>query len=221
MTNPAATEGHKAISEGEALLQRASEHMARLRERFPIGEFAAAPRTMPPPPPEVPTLTAAELPTIPEMVERIVAAEAAGRHQLAALGLARLREHVEAQAHPEGWADFARSNIPLARDRIAALIGQMVHRGGMLRCTNCGTEARCPCGCGVPYAVDHPWANDTADTALERAAKALAAHPERSNRAIAAEIGVSYQTVRRARNAALGASPDVSLDVSTTEESSP
>jgi hypothetical protein len=207
--NPAVAEGHKQISEGEQLLRRASEAMERLRERFPIGEFVGAPRTMPPPPPES-TLVPA-LPSVVEMVERIVAAESAGRSKLAALGLARLREHVEAnpQAHPDGWATFARKEVPLARARVDELIGQMVHRGDVLRCTQCGTFAKCPCGCGVPYVSGHPWADpDTKATALERAAEAVAAHPEKSNRAIAAQIGVGAETVRRARAAAKAAAPD-------------
>jgi hypothetical protein len=222
MTNPA-TEGHKAISEAEAILQRASEYLDRLRERFPIGEFAGGARTMPAPPPEVPAPTAVQLPSTAAMVERIVAADIADRPMLAALGLARLREHIEADplSHPEGWAAFARKSLPLARDRIAALIGQMVHRGGMLRCTNCGTFAKCACGCGAPYAVDHPWAADPKSGALDRAVAAVTAHPERSNRAIAAEIGVSFETVRRARAAAKAAARHVSPNVSptTSEES--
>lgn len=220
--NPAAAEGHKQISEGELLLQRASEAMERLRERFPIGQCIDGPRTMPPPPrPDVPARAPA-LPSVVEMVERIVAAESAGRPKLAAMGLARLREHVEAnpQAHPDGWAAFARKEIPLARDRVAELIGQMVHRGAMLCCTQCGAGAKCPCGCGVPYVSDHPWANAdplTKATALERAAEAVAAHPEKSNRAIAAEIGVGHQTVRRARAAAKAAAPGGTVDGTVDE----
>jgi hypothetical protein len=62
-------------------------------------------------------------------------------------------------------------------------------------CTGCGAEANASCNCGkayVPKAV--------------RAAQAMAANPEKSDRAIAADIGVSPMTVRRAREA--GASYD-------------
>jgi hypothetical protein len=53
-------------------------------------------------------------------------------------------------------------------------------------CTQCGTEAACDCN--APYVP-----------ARERAAAAIVATPEKSNRAIAAEIGVSDKTVAAAR----------------------
>lgn len=62
-----------------------------------------------------------------------------------------------------------------------------------LSCTKCGSIADAACDCGSPYIP-----------ALARAAEAVAATPERSNRAIADDIGVSEPTVRRARTA----SPD-------------
>jgi hypothetical protein len=189
----------KNVADGEAIVQRASEQYGMLRrndqiERIRDRATFPAPRPMPP---------AADAPlSIAGMIEQIAQAEAHGRPVLAALGLARLREFHEATHPTEPWADFVRRQIPLARDRVDELIGRLVHRGALLRCTSCGTTARCPCGCGVPYASDHPWANAdplTKATALDRAAAAVAAHPEKSNRAIAAEIGVSEPTVRRAR----------------------
>jgi hypothetical protein len=180
----------KNVAEGEAIVQRASDQITRIQHRATFPE----PRPVPP---------AADEPlSIASMVEQITQAEARGRPVLAALGLARLREFHETTNPAVPWADFARRHIPLARDRVEALIGRMVHRGALLRCTSCGTTAKCPCGCGVPYLSDHPWANAdplTRESALERAAAAVAAHPEKSNRAIAAEIGVSEPTVRRAR----------------------
>jgi hypothetical protein len=62
-------------------------------------------------------------------------------------------------------------------------------------CTACGAEANASCACGKPYMP-----------AKQRAADAIAANPQKSNRAIADEIGVSEPTVRRARDAT--ASPD-------------
>jgi len=56
------------------------------------------------------------------------------------------------------------------------------------KCSACGTEATCECN--APYVP-----------AGERAAAAVAASPEKSNRAIAAEIGVSDKTVAAARKA--------------------
>jgi hypothetical protein len=58
-----------------------------------------------------------------------------------------------------------------------------------LTCSACGTEVNASCNCGKPYLP------------RQRAAEAVAAHPEKSNRAIADEIGASEATVRRARDA--------------------
>lgn len=57
-----------------------------------------------------------------------------------------------------------------------------------LACTGCGAFAQAACNCGVEYVP----------TGL-RAAAAVAANPGKSDRAIADEIGVSNQTVKRAR----------------------
>jgi hypothetical protein len=206
------TTARKNIAAGEAIVARASDQITRIAHRatFP------APRPVPPPASDEPLSIAA-------MVERIMQAQARYRPVLAALGLARLREFHEATHPTEPWSDFVRRHVPLARDRVDELIGRLVHRGALLRCTSCGTTAKCPCGCGVPYVSDHPWANAdpvTKATALERAAAAVAAHPEKSNRAIAAEIGVSFETVRRARAGRKAAAADVSPDVSP-ERTSP
>src|SRR5262245_420810 len=61
---------------------------------------------------------------------------------------------------------------------------------GTLRCTGCGATAKAPCGCGVEFQYI---------PAGQAAAKAVAAHPEKSDRAIAADVGVSHKTVERAR----------------------
>jgi hypothetical protein len=57
-----------------------------------------------------------------------------------------------------------------------------------LECSSCGAEANASCDCGKPYVP-----------AKVRAADAIKANPEKSNRAIADEIGVSDMTVGRAR----------------------
>ena len=66
----------------------------------------------------------------------------------------------------------------------------------MMACTACGREVNAACTCGAPYVPKK-----------QRAAEAIAANPQKSNRAIADEIGVSEPTVRRARQ---GASSDAS-----------
>jgi len=59
-----------------------------------------------------------------------------------------------------------------------------------LECSECGAKGEGSCRCGVPYVP-----------AGERAAKAIEANPEKSDRAIAAESGISRATVQRARKA--------------------
>jgi hypothetical protein len=59
---------------------------------------------------------------------------------------------------------------------------------GSLRCEECGAPGKAGCNCGARYIP-----------ANEYAAKAVAANPEKSDRAIAADIGVSDFTVRKAR----------------------
>jgi hypothetical protein len=142
------------------------------------------------------------------LIEHAVAFERAGRHITAAAALAKLRERYAAlsptdlAADEQTWGAFASKHVPLAPARIDELIGGMVHRGGLLRCTNCGAGSLCACGCGVPYVGEQStWAAPIAKvaTALERAAAAITANPARSNRALAKEIGVSEPTLRRAR----------------------
>jgi len=57
-----------------------------------------------------------------------------------------------------------------------------------LACVKCGAETDAACNCGVEY-----------KPAAARAAEAIAANPEKSNRMIADEIGVDEKTVRKAR----------------------
>lgn len=58
-----------------------------------------------------------------------------------------------------------------------------------MTCTGCGAEANASCNCGKPYVPKK-----------QRAAEAIAANPQKSDRAIAADIGVSPMTVGRARS---------------------
>jgi hypothetical protein len=57
-------------------------------------------------------------------------------------------------------------------------------------CSACGAEANASCTCGVAYMPKSV-----------RAAEAIKADPEKSNRAIAADIGVDHKTVGAAREA--------------------
>jgi len=67
-----------------------------------------------------------------------------------------------------------------------------------LYCSKCGATAGAACDCGVPYVP-----------AGVAAAKAIAAHWEKSDRAIAKEIGIHYSTVREARIKLTGGNPSV------------
>ena len=58
----------------------------------------------------------------------------------------------------------------------------------LMVCTACGAEAKASCACGVGYMPK-----------AVRAAEAIKANPEKSDRAIAEELGVSDMTVGRAR----------------------
>ena len=77
-----------------------------------------------------------------------------------------------------------------------------------LQCTLCGAETHASCSCGAIY---RPKA--------QRAAEAVAEHPEKSNRAIAEQIGVDEKTVRQARASTADQSavdePRVGLDGKT------
>ena len=150
----------KDVAAGEAIVQRATEQY--LRRDDPLTRISnravfPAPRPLPQADTRAPLSGA-------EMVEQIVKAEARGRPMVAAFGLARLREFHESTNPSEPWADFARKNIPLGRDRVEELIGRMVHRNNLIRCVKCGTAAKCPCGCGVPYVSEHPWAKPDPST---------------------------------------------------------
>jgi len=69
--------------------------------------------------------------------------------------------------------------------RAATVIPLSIQR---MVCSGCGAEANASCNCGVSYVPK-----------AARAAEALKANPEKSNRAIAEEIGANEKTVRKAR----------------------
>lgn len=66
----------------------------------------------------------------------------------------------------------------------------------MICCSKCGAKAKPGCDCGVAYVPAQVFA-----------AKAVAAHPEKSDRAIAAAIGVDHKTVAKARKSVGEKSP--------------
>lgn len=69
--------------------------------------------------------------------------------------------------------------------RTGTVIAMAVQR---MACTACGSEANASCNCGKPYVPKK-----------QQAREAIAANPHKSDRAIAADIGVGKDTVRRAR----------------------
>lgn len=66
-----------------------------------------------------------------------------------------------------------------------------------MTCTGCGAEANASCNCGKPYVPKK-----------QRAAEAIAANPQKSNRAIAIDEGIAEATVRRAREGASDDAPE-------------
>jgi len=80
-------------------------------------------------------------------------------------------------------------------------IVQQVNRA--MECSSCGAAGFAACDCGAPYMP-----------ASARAAAAIAADPNKSDRAIAADLGVGSNTVRRARATAPSGAVDtrVGLD---------
>lgn len=69
-----------------------------------------------------------------------------------------------------------------------------------MACTACGSLANAACDCGAPYLP-----------AGQRAAEALAANPQMSDRAIARDIGVHHSTVNEARKSTVG-NPTVDVE---------
>ena len=67
-----------------------------------------------------------------------------------------------------------------------------------LACSECGATTNAACNCGKPYVP-----------AGARAAEALAQNPEKSDRAIAAEIGVHHSTVNEVRKKSTVGNPTV------------
>ena len=65
----------------------------------------------------------------------------------------------------------------------------------LIACEGCGSVQEAHCECGKPYLPMRP---------LERAKAAIAREPEKANRVIADEIGVSRETVSRARGERIG-----------------
>jgi hypothetical protein len=186
-----------AIAQGHAHMERAHDELRPQKE----------------PVPPLPPLAAEEdFLSVDARVANIRESLRCNRRVAAGSGLVGLRQWYEASdpsAFPAGertWADFTAQRMPWIEPAdIQQLIGRALYRGALLQCTSCGARAACRCGCGAPYAVEHPWAAaapapaPAPPSALERAAAAILATPEKSNGAIAAEIGVSHQTVGRAR----------------------
>jgi hypothetical protein len=75
----------------------------------------------------------------------------------------------------------------------ATISEQPVPLRAQLHCSGCGAIAEASCNCHMPYVP-----------AGEVAAKAIKANPEKSNNAIAKEIGVGETTVRRIRGSPKG-----------------
>jgi hypothetical protein len=121
----------------------------------------------------------------------------------AALALIKLREAyalsdpADLAEDEKTWRGFITKHLPFGYDRATALLGTMIHRGGLLRCRKCLAEAKCACGCGAVYDPVVPeWMGRSS---LERAVDAIEAAPHRSNRDLAKELAVDRRTLAKAR----------------------
>jgi len=103
--------------------------------------------------------------TLPQIVEAIKQAERGGREIAAGGMLIHLKRQwygakllFKVKGDDEGflgeWGRFIEENFMFSPERAEALMGRLLHRGGMLRCTGCGAQALCACGCGVDYWPD-------------------------------------------------------------------
>ena len=155
---------HAAVADGKAIIERAREDHG-----FPLDD--AGPLT------RAPSATPAPL------IEMIEHNKHAGRRIAAGLGLPKLREHYEnidprdLLPDEQSWQAFATKHLPLPPERTAELIGKMVLRGGLLRCTKCGTKSKCECGCGVPYVGEHRWASPIDEGGVPPGSPALSTAP--------------------------------------------
>jgi hypothetical protein len=188
-----------AIAEGDAILRRIFDDMAR-----------GQPKSVPPRPPR----SADAGQPLTDRIAKAIAYARNNRCLAAGATLIKIKEWYEASdptafaPDERTWPQFAAKHfVPIGGlARVEELIGHQVYRGGLLVCSICSTEAVAACSCGAPYRHEHPWAaapiepETPTPSALERAIAGVKASPEKSNRAIAREIGVSEPTVRRARH---------------------
>ena len=160
-------------------------------------------------------------PTLADMVAFVNERHEAGRWATAGLALVKVKDRflaidpADRPGRRETWREFVESNFPMGFDQADELLGRLdpARRHGALRCCRCSWLLQAPCLCGAPYAPVDP--EPVAPlSALERAAAAIAAEPDKSDRAIAKELGVGKDTVRRARasGAPTGASARLGLD---------
>ena len=77
-------------------------------------------------------------------------------------------------------------------------VEEVKQQPAQLCCSGCGVTIDAACNCHLPYVP-----------AGVAAAKAIEAHPEKSNVAIAKKIGVHESTVREARKTATSGNPEV------------
>jgi len=169
--------------------------------------------------------------SLSDMVAFVNERVAAGRWVTGGLGLIRVKsvyEQIaprERRADEKTWPAFAERRLTFGGFAGAEeLLGRFdpARRCGMIRCGGCGAVGKAPCQCGVrclpaepgdPAAVPRAKPDKRELSAREKAAAAIAADPEKSDRAIAAELGIGHATVSRARGPRV--SPPVSPERTT------
>jgi len=106
-----------------------------------------------------------------EMMGHIIRAVEKNRPIAAGLGLIQLQIRHAAALPSElddderTWEGLVATHFPFGLERANALLLPVLYRGGTLRCTGCGIEQKCLCGCGAPYLPD---VTERHETSLEK-----------------------------------------------------
>jgi hypothetical protein len=190
MTDDPISATRAKIAEADAALQRAfaefgiepGDHVGRPTLEYNTRAEVAARIADPP-----------ASPALPEVIQAVITFEGCGRWIAASLAVVKLRERYE---------EFRSGDLPADERTWAAFVGKHLAPVGLARVN----ELLRRMDRGERWPVEA--AEQVASTALDRAIAAVSAEPGKSNRALATEIGVDRQTVRRARRILAGDGAD-------------
>jgi hypothetical protein len=157
----------KAVEEGEAILQKtrddyrldepSDDEGPRMRAYLEGDRSIAAP----------PVWQLSD--EMADIIRTVVNSADTARGVVASAAIAALRERYDAldpRDLPDAiqtWEGFAARYVPLPAERVAELVGRMVHAGDLLRCVACGAKSKSVCACGKPYNGTHRWGTSNED----------------------------------------------------------